>query len=281
MKKTLFGFLVAFSGSLALAAGPALAPGQAKGTFTMNGEATPLTHAYAVTEPDSSDKTKERVRVILSNVPLSQKQVEGWAERMGMNDLKAVEVVFDPDGQIVSGEFRHPVKSFSATGMHEFTKDASGPGTIAGRLKMSKTDDFFGTKYTYDATFNAAITHKVKPTPPSAAAGAAAEKSAQGKAYRAYEKALRAGDVATLKRSVTAERAKQFGDPKMKEGLKIIQMMMPKDIRILDLRTEGASATLVLLGKGPGGEESTGEATMRTEGGQWKVAEESWKSGPN
>jgi hypothetical protein len=262
----------------AAAASPAV--GTAQGTLTMNGDATPLKYAYAIVEPDSSDKAKENVRVILSNVALSPKAVESWSERMGMDGLKAVEVLFDPEGHIISGEFRHPVKSFSATGMHEYTKDPSDAGTIAGRLKMAKTDDFFGTKYTYDATFKAAIARKEKPKAIPAAAGAAAEKSAQGKAYRVYEKALRAGDVATLKKTVTAERAKMLDDPKMaKEALPLIQMMMPKKIAILDLKTEGAdAATLVVSGPGMDGKEMRGEAKMKSEGGQWKVAEESWKN---
>jgi len=270
MKHLLAAALLAVASSSLSAAG--LAPGEAKGTFTMNGQSSPLSHAYAIAE-------KENVRVILSNVPLSPKQVEEWSERMGMSDLKAVELVFNPEGQIVSGEFRHPVKSFSATGMHEFTKETLDAGAVAGRVKMSKTDDFFGTKYTYDATFNAKVVRKSVPAPPSAAAGSAAEKSAQGKAYRAYEKALRAGDVATLKKSVPAERAKQLDDPKMaKEGLELIRMMMPKEIKLLDVKVSGDTATLVMSGKGEMGDQR-GEATMKLVGGRWLVADESWKGG--
>jgi hypothetical protein len=277
MKKHVAGILLAVVSPLASAAG--LAPGEAKGTFTMNGQATPITHAYAIAEPDSSDKSKENVRVILSNVPLSPKAVESWSDRMGMSDLKAVEIVFNPAGEIISGEFRHPVKSFSATGMHEFTKEKLDAGAVAGRLKTSKPGEFFGTTYSYDVTFAAKVERKEKPKPPNPAAAAAAEKSPQAKAYRAYEKALRAGDMAGIKKGVTAERAKQLdAEPKAKEMIGLIGMMMPKEIKILDLKTEGPNAaTLVLSGKGEGGGEETGEAKMKVEGGAWKVDVESWK----
>jgi hypothetical protein len=280
MKPRIGGAVLALVSSAALVGAAPLTPGQAKGTFTMNGQSSPLAHAYAIAEPGSFDKSTEDVRVILTNVPLSPKQVEEWSERMGMNDLKAVEIVFDSKGQIISGEFRHPVKSFSATGMHEYTKEASPAGTIAGRLKTSKPGEFFGTTYSYDATFSATIARREKPKPPAPGAGAAAEKSAQGKAYRAYEKALRAGDLAALKKMVVAERAKQLEDPKAKEMLGMIGMLMPKTITIVDLRTDGKdSATLVLSGKGEDGE-SRGEAEMKLEGGAWKIGKESWKSGP-
>jgi hypothetical protein len=280
MKKHVAGILLAVVSPLASAAG--LAPGEAKGTFTMNGQATPITHAYAIAEPDSSDKSKENVRVILSNVPLSPKAVESWSDRMGMSDLKAVEIVFNPAGEIISGEFRHPVKSFSATGMHEFTKEKMDAGAIAGRLKMSKTDDFFGTKYTYDVAFNAAVVHKAKPAPPNPAAAAAAEKSPQAKAYRAYEKSLRAGDLAAIKKGLSAERAKQMdAEPKAKEMIGLVQMMMPKEIKILDVKPEGASAATLLV-SGPSamdGKPTSGEVKMKLEGGAWKVDTESWKGG--
>src|SRR6185503_15909490 len=60
----------------ALAASVAQAQeGTATGTFTVNGKAAKLAYAYATVEPDAADKTKDLVRVTLSDVKLTPAQL--------------------------------------------------------------------------------------------------------------------------------------------------------------------------------------------------------------
>ncbi|MBL8111761.1 MAG: DUF4878 domain-containing protein, partial [Acidobacteria bacterium] len=256
-----------------------LAAGQAKGTFTMNGKATPLTHAYAIAEPGAFDKKKEDIRVILSNRELTKTNVEEWSDRMRLVDegLECVEIVFNAEGNIISGEFRHKAKSFSSTGRHVFDKSVLNAQMVAGRLSAPE-DEFFGTTYAYDAAFKANVIRKEKPKPVSPAAAAAATKSAPGVAYLAYVKALRAGDIPSLTKLVAKERAEMMKAPEFKEQLGLVQALMPKDIKIVDGKEEGATATLTLVGK-EDASTSRGTATLVKEDGAWKVQKESWKGG--
>jgi hypothetical protein len=100
-----------------------------------------------------------------------------------------------------------------------------------------------------------------------------------GKAYMAYNKAFAAGDVEALKKMVTAERARQLDDPKMKEMLPMMQSMMAKDIKITGGTMTSKEATLNVEGKDETGAKETGTVHMVLEDKVWKVEKESWKMG--
>jgi hypothetical protein len=64
--------VLAGAAALATAAAPPAghAPGQAKGTITVNGKAVTLTHAYAALEPNPFDDKKSDIVVVLTDRPL-------------------------------------------------------------------------------------------------------------------------------------------------------------------------------------------------------------------
>ncbi|HSE39125.1 MAG TPA: hypothetical protein VLH08_00045 [Acidobacteriota bacterium] len=101
-----------------------------------------------------------------------------------------------------------------------------------------------------------------------------------GKAYMAYTKAFASGDIAALKKMVSADRAKQLDDPQMKEMLPMMQALQPKDIKITGGTMTSKEATLNAEGKAEGAtEKQTGTIHMILEDKTWKVEKESWKSG--
>jgi hypothetical protein len=103
-----------------------------------------------------------------------------------------------------------------------------------------------------------------------------------GKAYMAYTKAFASGDVAALKKMVSAERAKQLDDPQMKEMLPMMQALQPKDIKITGGTMTAKEATLNAEGKAEGAKDKqTGEIHMILEDKVWKVEKESWKGSMN
>ena len=92
-----------------------------------------------------------------------------------------------------------------------------------------------------------------------------------------YSKALVAGDIAGVKRGVTADRVKEMDSPDFKKMFGLVQALQPKNIKITGGTMDGDTATLLATGKDESGT-TNGTITMVKEGGAWKVKEEEWKS---
>lgn len=100
-----------------------------------------------------------------------------------------------------------------------------------------------------------------------------------GKAYMDYCKAITSGDMAALKKLVTADQVQSMDDPMFAKMFPMMQSMHAKDIKITGGTISGTGATLNADGKdGATGGPSKGTITMALEGKQWKVKEDSWKS---
>jgi hypothetical protein len=261
--------------SLLLAATAALAlpPGTASGTLTVNGKVSKLQYAYAT--PNAKEKT---VMVLLADAPVPQESLTGnfgRAELAGSGKLNGIEVEIDADRNIVSGmiyssELKKYGGSFSASGMHELHATVFGAKDVEGSLRTAKEEEFFGTKWQYDATFHAAAA-----PPPAAKNGQPlpAGGGAPGAAYAAYLEALKSGDIAALRKAVSADRAKSMDSPEFPKTLKMVQVMQPENVKVTGGTLDGATAMLDATAK-----DSTGTITMRLEGGAWKVAFEKWSS---
>jgi hypothetical protein len=98
-----------------------------------------------------------------------------------------------------------------------------------------------------------------------------------GKVYLAQQKALKAKDVAALKKLVSAARAKEMDTPDFQEMLGMISEMAPSNVQITGGTQTGDTATLSVTGDG-GGEKMKGEVSMVKEATGWKVEKESWKN---
>lgn len=169
--------------------------GKASGSFTINGTATPLTHAYASAQPGILDKDGEDIRVLLSSVPLRpEMRRDTFALVKLARDGKAsiVEIVLDAKGEPLSGALytREFNGMASTSGMHLFTRQRLERDAIGGRLWMDAPRSFMKVTYHYDATFSASI-----PRPPTAAQLAAALASPPARAAGDYLTALRAGQL--------------------------------------------------------------------------------------
>ena len=117
---------------------------------------------------------------------------------------------------------------------------------------------------------------------PAAGTALPADGGEPGKAYMTYCKAMTSGDMAALKKLVSAERAKQMDDPDFQKMFPMIQEMMAKDIKITGGTVSGNAATLNAEGKDSmGGGIAKGTISMVLEDKQWKVETDSWSSGAN
>ncbi len=117
-----------------------------------------------------------------------------------------------------------------------------------------------------------------------AAPGAAdTEKTPQAKALRANWKAIADGDYDGYKKTMTGEAQSKM-DAQVKEMKKtnkevmaFMKVMAPTDIQFKDLKVDGKKATLSMTGKSDG-QAMKGSANLVDEGGQWKIADQSWSN---
>ena len=148
---------------------PALAgaaAGTAKGAFTVQGKASKLAYAYASARADSVDKTKEEIRVILSDVPLDAKVLEdpspfGLQDMTKANKLHGIRFLIGPSKNVISTSLYDPafkMDSVSAAGTDiKLDVQALDKTRVAGRLYTAKPLDFNGVAYEYNVTFDAPI----------------------------------------------------------------------------------------------------------------------------
>jgi len=205
------GLLVA----LALALPPQAAglEGTVTGTLALNGVPATISHVWATAQRGFFDKTSEDIRLLFSDVPLSDAdRADVFALIHLGRDGKArvLEVVLDKDGHPISGEIY--AKEFdghvSVTGMHRFARERFERTAIAGRLYMEAPDEFMKVTFMYDLHFSAPI-----PRPPTAAERAAALASAPARAAAAYVAAVRRGDLAAVRALMIPEAAAEFDGP--------------------------------------------------------------------
>lgn len=98
------------------------------------------------------------------------------------------------------------------------------------------------------------------------------------KAYMAYWKALDSGDVAALKKLMTAENVKDMDKPEFKEFFPIMRSMHAKEIKFVAGTSDEKTATIQATGKDPSGKASKGTITMALENKEWKMKEDAWST---
>ncbi len=154
----------------ALSAMPtAAADGTATGTLTVDGKATKLAYAYAVAEPDPFDKTKEAVRITLSDVPLTPAALGDRFALQTMtkaNKLHAVVAVVQQTkaiATVVLYDAAFKWDSVSVAGTNNKLDAQVFDKTMAGGKLYTAKPDTFGPKdvtYEFSVTFSAPIARK-------------------------------------------------------------------------------------------------------------------------
>lgn len=151
----------------AVAASPA--DGTADGTFTVDGKATKLAYAYATSEPDPFDKTKQAVRITLSDVPLTPAVLADPFALQKMTkagQLHAVVALIQQTKAIATtilfdAAFKWDSVSVAGTN-NKFEAAVFDGKTVSGKLYTEKPDTFGpkDVKYEFTATFSAPIVPK-------------------------------------------------------------------------------------------------------------------------
>jgi hypothetical protein len=263
-----------------VAAGAGPDEGTATGQLVVGGKQTALAHTYARAQPDTFDKTKERIIVVLSDTPLPP---EEFLEQFPGLNLAAkgkahvVSVELNADKAVTSGSILHDAfaatESFCGAGTHVFKAKTFDSKVVEGTLGTEKPVEFEKKKFEYKATFRVPVWRRPAPT----ATGAAAAQTAPGKAALAFVKAATSGDKAATKKLLTpdAEAAKALDGPQAKDVLKMLGMVNPKPAvaKVENVWVLGSGAEVTISGK------AADEATSHTlilalVGNEWLVAQE-------
>lgn len=265
-----FIFLLAFALPLELAG----EQGTATGKLTLGGKTTPLTHAYALARPDTFDKTKENILVVLSDVAIPDEAL--WEDFPGLKmatagRLHAVEIEFKPDRSVKAAGAVHEAFTDSL-GYHgipdpEFQVKAFNAQVVEGALSSGKPEELMKRPFEFSATFRAPILHRPAPT----ATGAGAAQTAPARVVLAFLAAAKAGDKGAIKKLLTAEYAKPLDTPLGKDILNAWKTSGPNpattEMSTVDIR--GASAEVVYTEKKGGG--LAAKFTLVLQDGQWKI----------
>jgi hypothetical protein len=212
------------------------------GALSLDGAPVTISHVYASAQPDFFDKSAEDIRLLFSDVPLSdddRSDVFALIHLARAGKAHILEVVLDGKGQAVSGSIfaREFDGQVSVTGMHAFERERFEHAAIAGRMYMKAPDEFRNVTFQYDLHFSAPI-----PRPPTAAERAAALASPPARAATAYVAAVRRGDLSAVQAATTADAADAFRGPGGAGRLADLRDDMPADTAVVALepQTDGS-----------------------------------------
>lgn len=262
----------------------AYATNSVSGTLTVNGKTAKLTHAYAATKENPFDKKRTDVYILFTDRELPANAVhDTFALMKAADDLKfngfSIQVNDEQQintGMIYSPHFKKDMGQISVAGVQKLTTKDFSTSHVAGRVYMAEPDDFFDNLFQFDATFDVTTAAAPKPAP-LAGKPLPADGGEPAKAYHAYRAHIKKGDIANLRKSLTAERAKETETPEFKEMFELVQAMQPASVTITGGSVDGETATLLVTSK-ENGSNSKGTVTLVRQGGAWKVSKESWKT---
>ncbi len=248
--------------------------GTATGTLTLSSATTQLTHAYALARPDTFDKTKENVLVVLSDAAIPDDAL--WEDFPGLKlaaagKLHAIQVELNADRSVKSAAILHEVfadsQSFQGIEAPAFQVATFDGKTVEGKLFSKAPQALAGKNFEFTATFRAPVMHRPAPT----ATGAAAAQTAPAKVVLAFLRAAGAGDKAAIRKLLTAEYGKPLGGPSGKDILAAWKTHRPNpattEISKVDIR--GAEAEVLVTDKSTG--DMAAKFTLVLEGGGWRI----------
>ena len=147
--------------------------GKVTGQMVVNGKTVKLTHVYASASPGQRDKKQVEIRVILSDVPISDEDLAKAGNREALaaaGKLHAMELLLgevpsDPGKRALSNDIYDAAfnGSIRLIGYDTFEMKTDDGKTIAGRHSMASPHKFSdtgkGVTFQDDVTFSAPLAH--------------------------------------------------------------------------------------------------------------------------
>ncbi|NJD55809.1 MAG: nuclear transport factor 2 family protein [Nitrospirae bacterium] len=260
--------------------------GSASGTVTIDGSKLRLKHAYGMAQPNTFDKQKTDIAVLITEQPLPEDALSELEDLMDATQKQHNWVFFkiNAEGKPIYEVLDHPKLGNSHLMMSGFTHAAFtaktlGKGRVEGTFETGKAVDFMGYQYEIKVVFQTPLVQAKLPEPlPDEKSGSSlpAGGGKPGKAYLAYVKAILTGDVKSIRRFLSPDKA-DLTDDELKEGLELLRQMTPEDLKIIKGFTAGDRAVLYVAGTVEK-EKEYGTIEMKKTGGEWQIVRESWSN---
>jgi hypothetical protein len=265
------------------------APGTAKGSFSIDGKAVSLSHAYAMSQPDKFDAKKTNTAILLTEKPLPAGALDKLTDLEGAQRgerRNSVLFVLDETGKAVREVIRHDSlgdMSLQMSGMtHAQVSSTAGPkGRIQGSAKTKEPEEFLDHKYQIDASFDAPVQAAMKEPPvPDAKTGKRLPPGGgdPGKEYLAFHAAVQKKDASAVRKWKPADMP-DVSDEELKQGLELMAAMSPPKINVDDGYVAGDSAVLSVSGI-VDGEKQYGTIRMVRSEGAWRMTKQKWSNKP-
>ena len=259
-----------FAASLPLGA----AENTAKGSLTVNGKKTEFLHAYAFVRPQGV-KNPIKMTLVLADKPMSAGAVTDPMERSTAQDRDGVKMLvlgFSDDKSLA--EFRTNINAHLSGRIipaHQVTFDTFSDRALKGRAFTASEEPLGNVPgtYSFDVQFN--VVAMSTPRAPDAA-GAKGWETPQGKVLAEFLRAAQSGNVAALKRVMTAESFKELDGPGSADNLQWLKRLSPdpKKVKFESLRVYGNVSKVMLVDRTDATE--TREYELRRVGDAWLVA---------
>lgn len=273
------------------ASGPKIADGSAAGTLKVDGSTVKLTHAIARLAPNAFDEKKKDVQVLLTDQPVP---METFIDDTKLFDevkngkVQGLVLAIDSDEKPYHVQLLNPKTPMQLSGSGFLNFDATdfSDKHTSGRFFTNGEEDFMGKhKYSYDVSFAVPVQMVALPQELTLDASNGTKLPAgggePGKAYMAFDKAARSGNLNDMKKF--ASKTNPMPDLKpdeIKQMVEMMKIMRPTKIKVTGGFVSKDHATLTVEGEESmeKGKKTTGTIEMALEDGAWKMLAEKWKS---
>lgn len=276
---------------VSLAAGPPPKPGAAAGTLTIDGKPLALSHAYALAQPNTFEKSKTDIAIALTEKPLPAGALRDIAE---LDDaLRSVHgyVFFkiNEAGSPIREVVDHPALGDETLQMSGFTRAGftarvfgKDKDRVEGTFATKQPESFLGHRYEVKVEFSAALLRAKAPEPlPDAKTGKTlpAGGGDPGKAFLALHAAIVKRDLAAVLRLNGAMPDPLPPEDTLKAGLEFMASMQPDQPKITRGFVRGDRAVLYVTGVQEK-EPQYGTVEVVLNNGAWVVMRQSWSDTP-
>jgi hypothetical protein len=271
------------------ASGPKLKDGQAAGALKLDGSTIKLTHAIARLKPNSFDETKKDVAILLTDQPVAMETfVEDRSLFQAVEDgkVRGLLLKIDSDEKPYSLQLLDPKAplQISGSGIFNFDSMDFSDKHVTGKFFTTEEEDFGGDhKYSYDVTFAVPVQNIVAPSEVTVDASTGKKLPAgggdPGKAYLAFDKAARAGNLSEMKKYGSKSRPlPEMSPEEEKQMIELMKLLRPAKLKINDGYVSGDHATLIVEAEDPDDKaKMKGTIELALEDGKWKLLAERWK----
>ena len=265
---------------LALSTVSANAQASVNGILKIGDAEYQLKHITAVRMPDSFEPERLVTRLSLSDLPVTEAQLR---DSLGVARLKSNGgfhgVTFDIGDERRSVSMNlwssdhNTIVSMSGT-MDQLELTAQTPALIAGQIKnLQQTVN--GMQFELNAGFSSEILSAPPSPKGESKQGAAAAELESVKVYLAMRKAIRALDMATVRK--LARYPQDFEGANGEKFVKLMQEEEPLGIAVVEASESGDTATLTVTGT-QAGKELRRTFQMEKKDGKWSTKNDNWQA---